>query len=325
MPHPDSSAKNLANNPSLREPRPRMNAAASGSSARPNFLVVGAAKAGTTSLHEFLGQHPQIFMSANKEPHYFVHGYGVKEWDQYLALFEGVTTQKAVGESSTLYLCCEESAEWIKSTLGEIKIIIILREPARRAFSLYGWMVREGYEDAETFAEALRREPARLAAPEFRKNSLQFFLDYLYFQTGLYSGQVRRFLEIFGREHVKIFLFEDFTKRPLEVCREIFQFLGVDDQFTPRVSVQNEGRMPRSISVQHALRSHRLGLQFVPRPWRRRLARKLMRLNLRWGKKPELDRPAYEELRGRYADDVRALETLLNLDLARWRGENVKP
>ena len=290
-----------------------MNATSTGKSVRPNFLVVGAAKAGTTSLHDFLGQHPQIFMSANKEPHYFVRGYGLKDWDQYLELFQDATTQKAIGESSTLYLCCEESAEWIKSALGDVKIIIILRDPARRAFSLYGWMLREGHEDAATFTEALRREPARLADPEFHRHAPQFFVDYLYFTTGLYAAQVSRFLEIFGRDRVKIFLFEDFTRRPLDVCREIFQFLGVDDKFTPTLSVQNEGRMPRSIRLQHALRSRRP--PFVPRSWRRRL----MQLNLRWGKKPELDPSAYAALQERYRDDVRQLESLLNLDLSRWR------
>ena len=292
-----------------------MNATSTGKTVRPNFLVVGAAKAGTTSLHDFLGQHPQIFMSANKEPHYFVRGYGMKDWDQYLGLFKDATTQQAVGESSTAYLSCEESAKWIRSALGEIKIIIILRDPARRAFSLYGWMVREGYEDAETFAEALRRELARLADPEFHQHAPQFFVDYLYFTTGLYAAQVSRFLETFGRDRVKIFLFEEFTRRPAEVCREIFRFLGVDDQFTPTVSVQNEGRMPRFMWLQHALRCRRLVLQIVPRSCRRWL----MQLNLRWGRKPELDQQAYTVLQERYRDDVRQLEDLLNLDLSRWR------
>src|SRR5437588_7141599 len=174
-------------------------------SPKPNFLIAGAAKAGTTSLHDYLGQHPDIYMSTFKEPNYFVPGYAYEDWEDYLALFAGARGETAVGESSTGYLYCEESPLRIKSTLGDVKIILILRNPARRAASLYWWMVREGYENAPSFADALERESSRARDPDFRANCPQFFPDYLYYTTGLYSEQVERFLETFGPDSVRIY------------------------------------------------------------------------------------------------------------------------
>ena len=85
----------------------------------PNFLIAGAGKAGTTSLHDYLGQHPDIFMSSFKEPNYFVPGNGYENWDDYLSLFHGAHHEKAIGESSTGYLYCEQSPTWIESVLFE--------------------------------------------------------------------------------------------------------------------------------------------------------------------------------------------------------------
>ena len=214
----------------LSDSRRRKNAAAGKNQNRPlsplpNFFIAGVPKAATTSLHEYLKQHPQIFMSDYKEPNYFVRGSGVEKWGDYLALFKDAGGKKAIGESSAAYCYCEESPGWIKSSLGDVKIIIILRNPASRAFSLYGWMVREGYEDAPTFAEALEREPVRLHDPVFRVQCPQFFPDYLYFTTGLYFEQVSRYIETFGRDRVKIYLFEEFVKQPALICQDAFRFV----------------------------------------------------------------------------------------------------
>jgi hypothetical protein len=288
-------------------------------STAPNFLIVGTGKAGTTSLHEYLGQHPQIFMSRNKEPHYFVKGYGVEKWEDYLGLFKDAANKDAVGESSTLYLYCEESPAWIKRSLGDVKIIILLRNPAKRAFSLYGWMVREGYEDAETFAEALEREPARLNDPNFRQNCPQFYPDYLYYTTGLYYEQVRRYFDIFGRDHVRVYLFEDFIKQPFSICRDVFSFLGVQTDFTPKFEVHNEGRIPASVRRQYWLRTAaERQFAWIPRKLRKNLIYGMMERNVRRGRKPEPDAEVQAALTKRYRDNITKLANLLNQDLSRW-------
>jgi hypothetical protein len=286
---------------------------------KPNFLIAGAGKSGTTSLHEYLAQHPDIFMSTFKEPNFFVHNYGYGTWHDYLALFSGARGEKAIGESSTGYLCSEESPALIKAALGNIRIIVMLRNPAHRAESLYWWMVREGYEDAATFEEAIEREAEREQDPNFRHTCSEFFLDYLYFKSGLYSKQVCRFLETFGNENVRIYLFEDFVKDPLPICCDIFNFLEVDPDFTPAIAIYNEARVPASPRFQFWLRNHApTCLAILPSRLRRKLLNQLMEWNIRRGSKPYHDRVAEARLLDRYRGDVQQLEQILDRDLSLW-------
>jgi Sulfotransferase domain len=286
---------------------------------KPNFLLVGAAKAGTTSLHDYLGQHPDIFMSRSKEPFFFTRDWGPKNLKEYLELFADAIGKKAIGESSTGYLYSEESPKWIKSVLGNVRIIILLRNPAERAFSLYSWMVREGFEDAQSFAEALKREILRQSDASFRRTCPQFYPDYLYFTTGLYTEQVRRYLDIFGTTNVRIHLFEDLVSDPLCVCRDIFTFLEVNGDFTPRINIQNRGRVPVSISLQYWLReksSRKIG--FLPQRLRDKLIRELKALNVRHGREPKLDKHIEAALMHRYRENILQLQTLLDRNLALW-------
>ena len=116
----------------------------------PNFFIVGAARCGTTSLWEYLRQHPDIYMPPvieQKEPAFFCDLYGVEHWDFYLTLFEAGRGKKRIGEASTPYLSSPESAGQIHSVLPLAKIIITLRNPVVRAYSLYKWMHANGYAD----------------------------------------------------------------------------------------------------------------------------------------------------------------------------------
>ena len=289
------------------------------STTKPNFFIAGAGKAGSTSLHAYLAQHPDIFMSPFKEPNFFVHGYGYEDWDEYLALFRAARGERAIGESSTGYLSSEESPAWIKSALGETQIILMLRNPARRAESLYWWMVREGYEDVPAFAAALDIEALRERDPNFRASCPEFFSDYLYFASGLYAEQVRRFLETFGKENVRIYIFEEFVRDPLATCSDIFNFLGVDPYFEPKIAVHNEARLPASPRLQFWLRNRASKyLFFLPSRLRRRFIAALMAINTGRGFSPQRDTETEARLLDRYRDDIRRLEQLLDRDLSIW-------
>lgn len=298
----------------------------------PNFLIAGAAKAGTTSLYEYLRQHPEVFMPTDpkrKEPHFFVHNKtaAFQDLSEYLTLFQSARGKKAIGEASTGYLYSPESARWIRSVLGRIKIIILLRNPAKRAFSLWANMVRDGFEDATTFEEALRREPDRLRSPDFEDQCLQTAGVYAYFGSGLYSSQVERYFDTFGPENVCVHLFEDIVKDPARICRDVFRFLEVDDAFEPKIAIHNQGgAVPRFIPLQYRLQSVALGrawmpyLSLVPRRRRGALIRKLERWNIRIGPAASLSKPLYRELMDRYQPDIERLEQLLGRDLSIWSG-----
>ncbi len=277
----------------------------------PTFLIVGAAKAGTTSLYEYLAQHPAVFLPKYKEPHYFVNGYGF-DLDAYLALFNGAAGKEARGEGSTSYLYCPESPAWIRDVLGPVKILILLRDPAERAFSLYSWMAMEGFEDAGTFEEALRREPARQTDEEFIRHNPEFYPDYWYYSSGLYSEQVKRYYDTFGRGQVKVWLFEDLVKTPARVCTETFEFLGVDPTFSPRLEVHNRSSMPWSVPLQYWLRTR--ASRYCPGA----LRAAAMRWNNKWGGTPQKPAAALATLRERYREDVARLQDLIDRDLSAW-------
>src|SRR2546423_2056748 len=127
----------------------------------PNFFICGAAHAATTSLWHYLRQHPDIYMPPTieqKEPAYFCDIYGTNDSDFYLSLFADADGRKRVGEASTAYLTWPASAAKIRATVPEAKIIISLRNPVERAWSLYKWMRAHDYEKIPTFAEALEAE-----------------------------------------------------------------------------------------------------------------------------------------------------------------------
>jgi hypothetical protein len=289
----------------------------------PNFLIVGAAKSGTTSLHQYLAQHPEVYMSKIKEPQYFVHGlspkWAVRDLLCYSKLFEGADGCKAIGESSTAYLPCEASPGLIHKTLGDVKIIIMLRNPSLRAFSMYGWMVMEGYETARTFREALELEEERVRSVEFREWCPNYLPEYLYYRTGLYHDQVKRYLDEFPAGHVRMFLFEDFIKAPVETCQEVFRFLGVDAGFKPEIKVHNKSRIPYSPRLQWRLRKiAEFPTYWFPNPVRR-LSERLMDLNIARGRTVRIPADCLAMLDRRYRPGFPALQELTGLDVqARW-------
>ncbi len=177
----------------------------------PNLFLVGAAKAGTTSLYRELARHPAIYMSPMKEPHFFSQIEPAPERkaffphvtgeDEYLALFEGATTEELLGEASTSYLWDGQAAERIKRVVPEARILIMLRDPVDRAYSQYWNDVREGIE-RRSFLDALVEEQ--------RSGPGAWGVSSLHIDCGRYADQVERYLDRFGAR-VQVLFFEDFV------------------------------------------------------------------------------------------------------------------
>jgi hypothetical protein len=278
----------------------------------PNFLIVGAGRSGTTSLYTWLNQHPQAYLPARKEPSFFVNGYGVRDWQQYLSLFAPGSGKRAIGEASTLYLCAPESPAWIHRELGTLRIIMILRDPVRRALSLYAWMMMEGYESASSFEAALHAEEHRLANPSFIKNCPQAFWDYYYFTSGLYAEQVRRYLDTFGKSNLRIYLFEEMQRNPAALFADVCRFLEIDPGFVPSLEPTNQSCMPKWNRLQYILRGARW------KPGCARIVASAMELNRKLGANAQM-RPATERrLRQKYRQNIRGLAELIGKDLSAW-------
>ena len=283
----------------------------------PNFLVVGANRAGTTAMHSFLAEHPDIYMSGLKEPSFFAlfgqrpdatlrdsaffSNQMVHTLEAYEALFSEAGGHKAIGESSTAYLPHPHVPTRIKSHLPAVRVIAILRDPADRAFSNYSLYRQLGLERANTFRKSLVPPPAWTHDPNG-------FGD-RYVSRGFYASAVQRYHETFGRERVRIYLYEDWTTRPRDVLKDVFRFLEIDDSFVPDVSprLNEASRSPLLASV-----LHRLGPPNAKGD-PPRFVGFLRRLNRR--QLLPADRRMLVDV---YREDVIALQTLIDRDLSAW-------
>lgn len=311
---------------------------------QPDFFIVGAAKAGTTSLYHYLGQHPDIYMSPLKEPGYFAfevrpenfvpaHQARVRrvveetrayvrgpmleqrsngivcDWQDYLRLFAAATTQRAVGEASVSYLWSFTAAAQIAARFPQARILMVLRAPADRAFSQYLQGVSNGI---------LRQSFRDYVRASLRATGDSFSIYRPFLEMGFYAEQVQRYLDHFPRRQIGIWLYEETQARPREVLRQVFEFLGVDPSFTPDTSNRhNQPHIARMIKPIHFLR--RIGIwqqlrAITPAPIRSRLRDAMYRPPGTVTMRPE-DRALMNDF---YRNDIRRLEGILNRDLSPW-------
>ena len=294
----------------------------------PNFLIVGAPRTGTTSMHRYLSEHPEIFLAGKKELHYFTNEYltansnGPKDkvyrycktLDEYRAFFQDVPAKaKAVGEISPSYLFFPQCIPKIKALLGEsVRIIIMLRNPIERAYSNYWHMVNLKRETL-TFWDALQAEEERL---ERGWRNI-----WLYKRHSLYSEKVRRYIEEFGSSKVKVLLYDDFSSNTLRTLQDVHRFLGVRAEFAPKnIDVVFGGRGvekrrslgPRPIKSLVKLLLPRRALGVL---------RKLQEPGVRGNAKGEAlpDDRCVAFLRQYFSEDITRLEKLLQADLSMWK------
>ena len=292
----------------------------------PNFFIVGAAKAGTTSLHAYLSSHPQVFMSALKEPHYFADFDVSPELDNFLPiirrrsdyheLFKDSDGFIAVGEASPSYLCDPAAAERIKSAIPTAKIIISLRNPVERAFSHYLMDFNRGSETLP-FEKAIEFDLAR------RERGWGKSAQYT--ELGLYANQVKSYLDEFGRDQVLIVLFEELVHDTRETMRVIARFLGIDPLAYPEsafAQVHNPFEVSRGRFARAILRMRHI--RVLAKNWIPRKVRTIVRNRLLFAArpKPQLSPDTRHLLAHRFEKDLQQLEQLLGRDLSALRRVN---
>jgi hypothetical protein len=201
----------------------------------PDFLIIGAGKSGTTSVDNYLKQHPDIFISPVKEPNFF--GYelntakdfegspqlkhyssSVTNINDYAKLFEGAKTDQVKGETSNTYMYHENAPERIKHYIPDAKLIAILRQPAERLFSRYLHLARENKLPTQNFEDCLDKSTIW-----WKRNDL--------IKEGYYGKYLEKYFKLFDKSQIKVFLYEELRENPAKLHQEIFQFLGVKDNF----------------------------------------------------------------------------------------------
>jgi len=192
----------------------------------PNFFIVGAPKAGTSSLYEYLRKIPGIYMSPNKEPNYFSintvpanrsYNKPIRDKKKYLNLFANAKNAKIIGEASPSYLRSEEVPKLIHEVSQEARILISLRDPVERIYSGYLMAIRRGRTKTD-FYEGM--QSALRSKTDDEKPGFGLY-------SGLYAKNVKSYLETFGEKQVKIIIFEEWIHDPKKTVEEILKFLGV--------------------------------------------------------------------------------------------------
>lgn len=277
----------------------------------PDFLIIGAAKAGTTTLYESLTLHPAIYMPELKEPCFFSDedkwSLGI-EW--YRSLFAGASSEQFCGEASTNYTRWPHSADAaarIAENCGDVKLIYMLRHPVDRAYSHYGHRMRKKV--SMTFEEAIRTRG-----------------DYL--DCSRYMTQIERYLRFFGRDRFHFVFLEDLRERPADVVSSCVRFLGLEDVALPRFPVANtrsgflaHRRATELFSRVKSAPCGRLLACCAPGPLRSLAYRAVVRINRllpRQDPLPPMRPETRAQLLETFAPEVRRLEQFLERSLPGW-------
>ena len=221
---------------------------------KPNFFIPGAAKSGTTSLHELLDTHPDISMSKEKEPVYWnnklFNEFENLEISRYLNLFE--QDVKIKGESTTSYMYYESFIRNVKNNFQQSpKFIFILRNPIDRYISHYNWLKGLGKEKRRI--DKIIEEERYLDFKEYNDYPKQ------YYQFGLYYKWISRFIENFGKENIKIVTFEKLISERLNILNSCYEFLGVNKMDSVNFIKSNKTNKVIFPSMYHFLRKSSIG------------------------------------------------------------------
>ena len=288
----------------------------------PNFFIVGAARSGTTALVEMLRQHPDVFITQPKEPHFLalaghqpafdgpgdefmINRVAVTDPSDYFSLYRSSGGRRACGDASTSSLYYpKEAISTLDRYFPDARIVVVLREPVARAFSAYSYLRVRGFEQCPSFLDAVHDELEGL------RDSWHHIWHYV--GMGRYPRQLEPFLDHFGPERVQVHFYDDFSRDPLMVVRSVFKFLGVDEDASVSSDRVNMSGKPRSVVVQRAIRwtarRPRIGpaLQ-AAMPYRAR--ERVKRANLTGDRMPESALAALSDV---FESDVQALRSLLD-------------
>ena len=224
---------------------------------KPNFFIVGMPRSGTTSLYTYLKQHPDIYLSLYKEPHYFGKDltqniYCIRGEEVYRSLFEQAEDKKRIGEGSVWYMTSKTAAAGIKKFNPAAKIIIMLRNPIEMMYSLHGLYTRTGNEDVTDFREALAIQPDRVKG--LRIPETCYFPEGLFYtEVAAYQDKIRRFADVFGMDNIHFIIFDDFAADTARSYHDTLRFLEVDTNFRAEFDLKKASAVVRPM-VLHQLR-----------------------------------------------------------------------
>lgn len=316
----------------------------------PSFIVLGAVKAGTTSLYNYLGQHPDIQMSSSNWPRYFHVADGAPDFDAFASRFGNDLREESearfrmmcppsvpreiddyesmwpdddgglvMGEVSPTYLHDADVCKRIAERIPHARLIAVLRNPVDRAYSHFVMDRRRGWATIPDFGDALAAEPTEVE--EFWWGRGQ------YVRHGLYASSIRRYQEAFARGQLKIMFYDDLIADPDAYMREMLEFIGVDPEF----EVDTSARHHKGLVKSQSLKSRLLYAQFPGKQFLKRHLPSATREKIQGGIEnathaapAPMNSATRNHLIDLFRGDVLALQSLVNRDLSHWLHVNGK-
>lgn len=293
---------------------------------RPDFFIVGAFKSGTTAMYEYLRRHPQVFMPVLKEPMYFgadlTPRYERMTEQQYLALFRDARDEQRAGEASPWYLYSTSAPTEIRAFNPDAQILVMLRNPVDVMHAQHGQLVFNQREDITDFEQALaaeddRRRGERIPPSAIRPEAL------FYRHSVRFAEQVRRWLDVFGRERVHFIVFDDLVADPRGAYRGVLEFLDVDPSVEVDLSAYNPSRRARSGRLQRLIFNPPAPLRGLVGRLRRmgvahRLRDALVSANSQRAGREQMDPQLRRALIAEMAPQIDELGRLIGRDLSAW-------
>lgn len=321
----------------------------------PNFIIIGAAKSGTTSLHKYLSMHPEvsigntkkIFVDDPKEPEFFARDdiYN-KGLDWYSKLFSSARKDQICGEASTIYTLYPyfpHVASRISEAIPNVKLIYIMRNPVDLAYSFYVQQIKNyqntthKYLVSRTFEECIFPDKY-----PYRANRDSFFAPFdahfkdepgTFLAAGKYHTQIMQYLKHFDRSQMLFLLFDEFIRSPELVLKDVCEFLAIDNSFNftekekvrKNITSEHFKKIKRNLTIE-SLKNisfiHKVG-NYLPEKLKMKLinifvSNDIMRTNVDWlPKKMLFETRIY--LANYYSDEIKQLENLLKLDISHWK------
>lgn len=291
----------------------------------PDFIIAGAAKCGTTALAQFLSQVPSVYMSENKEPRFFTRLEGNMEkgisgdgprlsgnYDKgmawYQKLFEQAKPGQLKAEASTVYFCNEDAAELIYANNPSVKLIFMLRDPAKRVYSHYWQEYKLGFE-FPSFEQMMKENNPRLV---------------YYKSISAYKKNLSRFFALFRPEQIHIIIQEEFEKNTEQQFADVLSFLGLEPAKIDLNKRVNEQVAPKNRNVARALTKlqasplkHLLPGSVLKKAGKLRM--KLFKANAKPFKYPPLPKDIADGLKQEFKEDIVFVEQVLGRSIEAWK------
>ena len=282
----------------------------------PNFIIIGAYKSGTTSLYHYLRQHPDIFMSDIKEPNFFAHEKKadlmrqaartenlIDNIDAYTDLFSSAENEKALGEASPIYLGTPIAAKRIKEMIPDVKLIAILRQPIDAFYSDHNMCIRDKRKLENDFRGRVKDVENRIRSGKI--------------SGPMYYKQLKTYYDLFDASRIKVYLYDDLKNNRLALIQDIYEFLGVDNTFSPDDSKRhNLGGLPKSNALNNLLRKALKKKKIKKMPFLRNILSQIQQANMT--PFPPLNPEVRTELTDIFSEDIKSLGELINRDMSSW-------